>query len=390
MADYEHYVHPTGNKKPYVYFIFFLVIFLTIFTLATDITQNSPEFCAKCHTMKPEYYTWEASSHSSLGCTGCHLGEGVKGAYDLSLDLVRMTYAEITKSYITPIRLFRGIDDETCFRCHTFNRQFSVSGDLIIPHEQHSDRRVRCVSCHSAVAHGDIARRAITRKVSYTDWDKDQGLQEMARELVQPSMDDCMSCHYRRKVSTDCSVCHTDMTGPDHHQLADFSVNHGDFARAELVDCNFCHGYSGAKKMQVKENTTVTEYSRSNRFCLSCHRARPATHSGDRFKNTHGNSILTGRKDKGDCLVCHDNNLAEDIPKATEVTCSSCHPAKHGRNWRGGHLPRLMPGEGISGKCFMCHSVDTCLSCHYVPGFMEGPTGVPVLDDFNTLPEFPM
>lgn len=380
----KHWPGRTFGK--YAFLAVFVVTFLTILTLTMDVSQNSPEFCAKCHTMKPQYYTWKASSHSQMGCIDCHTVEGAVGAYRFAKDLARWTYSEVTESYILPIRLFRGVEDEVCFRCHSFNRQATVPGSLIIPHEAHTDKRVRCVSCHSAVAHGDIARRGVTRRIASDQWDKDQGLQQMARSLVQTNKADCMSCHYRRKVTTDCIACHGEMLLPDYHNAADFTWNHGDEAKEMLADCNFCHGWTGPRKMVADEKTNLVEYSRSNRFCISCHRVRPQSHGEALFNETHGRSISEGRRDSEGCLVCHDNNAAE-LPQASTVTCVACHPSKHGRDWRERHSPPLAPGERLSNLCFMCHYAEGCLSCHYLPGYSAvGGGGAPVLDEFNSVP----
>lgn len=359
-----------------------LVIIITGLAIATDLSQNSPQFCSQCHTMKPQYYTWQASSHSRMDCTDCHRAEGIRGAYQFAKDLARWTYAEVTDSYILPIRLFRGIDDETCFRCHGFNRETSASGDVIIPHTQHTDKRVRCVSCHSAIAHGDIARRAVTRKIPSEAWDKDTGLQEMARELVDPDKEACIACHYRRRVSNECATCHADIKEPENHRLPDFATNHGPFAREALPDCNFCHGFVGAKRLPITDKTTVMEYSRQNNFCLSCHRQRPASHTPD-FRDTHRRGIDAGLETREDCLVCHDSNPDDALPKATTVSCSSCHPSRK-RNplWRSFHWPPLAPGEGLSPSCMACHSAEQCLSCHYLPEYEPGAGLAPALDEF--------
>lgn len=386
MAN-EH-IHPLGRRTKYIYFMLILVTFLTILTFSMDVTQNSGEMCSKCHSMRPQYYTWKASSHSNMGCIDCHTVEGVRGAYDFAKDLARWTYSEVTKSYVLPIRLFRGVDDEVCFRCHSFKREASVPGNLIIPHEAHTDKRVRCVSCHSAVAHGDIAKRAITRKIDIKQWDEDLGLQQMAKSLVHTNKADCMSCHYRRKVTTDCIACHGEILLPEYHKPSTFVKQHGREAREQLADCNFCHGWTGPKKMVVDDKTKLVDYSRNNRFCISCHRVRPESHGGEQFKETHGLPINAGLREAVGCLVCHDNNL-KDLPKATETTCSSCHPAKHKNNWRQGHMPLVAPGEKIQPTCFFCHSETSCLSCHYIPGYTGGYSSAPILDDSTGLPEGP-
>lgn len=383
MSDCAYGIHPPWERRRTLYIVLGFVMFLAIVVLFVDIEENSPQLCAACHTMRPEYYTWQASSHSQLGCVECHRGEGLGGQVELLSGLARMAESAVLENYVMPIRMFSSIDDQTCFKCHTYNRQATVSGDLIIPHEDHTGSRVRCASCHSGVAHGDIAKRGITRKIDPGEWDKDQGLQAMARELTQPNMDTCMSCHYRRRITTDCAACHTDMFGPDSHQLADFAVNHGSWARAELQDCNFCHGYVGPKKLVVKEDTNFIEYTRNNKFCISCHRQKPDSHQQTAFMDVHGKSITRGEKQKDGCMVCHDNNISH-IPKATETTCSSCHPASHGKNWRNGHMPFVPPGQRLSYECLTCHSSTQCLSCHYLPGYSDN-NGTPTIFDPDDL-----
>lgn len=383
MSDYPYGMYPPWRKKLVICTVIALVMFLAITVLLVDIEHNSAEFCSSCHTMRPEYYTWKASSHSKVNCVDCHRGDGFRGTVEFVTSLARMAESQVLKNYVTPIRMFRSIDDDTCFRCHSYKRQATVSGDLVIPHEDHTTSRVRCASCHSAVAHGDIAKRRITGKIRPEQWDKDTGLQEMARELTQPNMDTCMSCHFRRRITTECAACHTDMYGPEHHKRDTFTVAHGDFAREELADCNKCHGYVGPKKLVVQENTDFVRYTRDNKFCISCHRQKPESHETSNFFDMHGKSITRGEKEKAGCMVCHDNNVS-DIPKVTDTTCSSCHPATHGKNWRNGHMPAVTPGQKLSYECLTCHSAVTCLSCHYLPGYTDEtpPSGYDP-DDFS-------
>ena len=382
MSEQEYGMHPPHRKKKVVFGLVLIVIFVSITVLMVDIETNSPQFCGSCHTMRPELHTWQASSHSQMGCLECHRDQGIKGQLEFMVTLVSMAESQVLKNYVTPIRMFSSIDDERCFRCHNYNKEASVSGDLVIPHTDHTDSRVRCVSCHSGIAHGDIARRGITRKVGYDEWDSDQGLQEMARELVQPTMDTCMSCHFRRRITTECSACHTDMYGPDSHELADFSTNHGSWAREDLADCNDCHGYVGLKKLELNDSTSLIKYTRDNTFCLSCHKQKPESHEGGIFSEDHGQRITQGLKQKDNCYVCHDNNIPE-ITKVTDITCSECHPARHGNEWRNGHMPQLAPGQKLSFECITCHSAASCLSCHYLPGYSDRGSSIPPAFDPN-------
>lgn len=381
MSEQEYGMHPPYRKKRILFGLLAVVIFVSIAVLMADIETNSPQFCASCHTMRPEFHTWQASSHNKLGCIECHRDEGLKGQLEFMVDLASMVESQVLKNYVTPIRLFSSINDERCFRCHNYTNETSASGDLVIPHQDHTSSKVRCASCHSGVAHGDIARRGITKKVGYEEWDSDQGLQQMAQELVQPDMDTCMSCHFRRRITMECSACHTDMYGPESHELADFGTNHGSWAREGLKDCNDCHGYEGLKKLEVKENTSLIKYTRDNTFCLSCHKKKPESHASGYFEG-HGRSIAQGLKQKDNCYVCHDNNIPE-ITRVTNITCSECHPAKHGKDWQNSHMPRVLPGQKLSYECLGCHSSATCLACHYLPGYSDTNYSIPPAFDPN-------
>jgi nitrate/TMAO reductase-like tetraheme cytochrome c subunit len=324
-----------------------------------DLNNNSGEMCGSCHSMQPQYLTWAASSHNRVGCAECHADTGIDGNVQMMKDLARYTYREVTNTYFTPIRLFTKVEDERCLRCHNTDRTVSSMGDIYIPHKAHYDRNVRCESCHKSVAHGGIARRGET-KLGGIGWTEDRAVTAMVWENTATTMDECMQCHFRRKVTTECKSCHTGLNLPDYHKPADFHFNHGTPSRTILGECNVCHGYAGTKKMEVDETTQVRDYSRQNTFCKSCHSSRPVTHTTS-WPGQHGQ--VSERKGQEGCMVCHDNRSTEGL-LPPRFNCGSCHPSTHRKGFKQSHYPALAESTRPEYSCYNCHPQNRCISCH--------------------------
>jgi nitrate/TMAO reductase-like tetraheme cytochrome c subunit len=347
------------RKKKYKRGTFFLILFFTILIFTMDLEQNSGAMCGSCHSMKPQHLTWQVSSHSNTGCAECHTDTGLDGNIQLLKDLARYSYREVTGTYIAPIRLFTKVEDERCLRCHNTDRQVSSMGDIFIPHQAHYDSKVRCESCHRSVAHGGIARKGET-KLSGLGWNEDRAVIAMAWENTAATMDDCMQCHFRRKVSTDCRTCHTGLNLPEYHQITNFNTKHGFAARTELEDCNICHGYAGTKKLEIRENTTVRDYSRENTFCKACHSIRPTGHT-DRWNSQHGRLVGQGGEDG--CLICHDNRDIDSLQLGV-TNCGSCHPSTHKKGFQMSHWPEIKAATRPNSTCYTCHPANRCTTCH--------------------------
>ena len=72
---------PAGTSRwvrvlPYAVLGIFTLILLTAAAYAWEYT-NSPAFCGTtCHTMPPEYTSFQVSPHAQIACVDCHIGEG--------------------------------------------------------------------------------------------------------------------------------------------------------------------------------------------------------------------------------------------------------------------------------------------------------------------------
>lgn len=384
-----------NNKR--IKFIIILLFGTGAFILVSYgiLEQTSrPSICSKCHMMKPEYYTWQASSHKKIECITCHIPPGFQNFFKYRLKSFKEIYFAVTSSYASPIVNLSPVADEACNRCHNMsNRYVSPTGDLIIPHDVHARKKVSCSKCHGGVAHAGISKRKVTYRTDYDEWNSEMGTAMMKDEKhLRPDMDVCMRCHRLLKAPVACKACHKTSMLPDDHKSTEFKYqNHGKVAAGNLSYCDSCHSYMTSLKVEVAEESksyenylnrgkqkkptvSVKDYSRLNTFCKGCHGKRPPSHGRGNFITGHGEMA---QKDNKRCMTCHDNFLAigpagaqgssEDNPVVTSTTCGNCHPSPHSRSvqWKNGYHPVQLPARPqITGTCYDCHAKKTCGRCH--------------------------
>ncbi|MHC0037857.1 NapC/NirT family cytochrome c [Pseudoneobacillus sp. C159] len=358
--------------------LFFLIVLFSVGFLGLETTSSS-KFCASCHEMKPEYYTWKASSHSEVACVNCHTGSTKEDYAKSKANGLVQVYKKASQTYTAPIQMPDEIPDSACEKCHNMNnREVTPTGDIIIPHDKHQKENVACIKCHSGVAHGKVAERKVTFKTDYDLWDEKVGHSIMSeRSFVRPKMEKCMNCHESREITLECNACHTTGMYPASHKKASFKNSlHPSEAKENLANCNECHKYmseeeiTGFEKQSVytqflrKERTTnkkitVQDYAKENTFCKNCHTTRPESHIKG-FITTHG---LHAKQNQQKCLVCHDyqktgkNNISN-------VTCGSCHPSSHGNDFRLTHPIEVPVNQKLEQSCYQCHNRKTCSTCH--------------------------
>lgn len=357
--------------------VLFLALFFSLGAFGLEATSSS-KFCASCHEMQPEYFTWKASSHSEVDCVTCHIEPGFKQTAKEKIGLITKAVNRSDDQNIAPIRMPDEIPDRTCESCHNvLQREFTVSGDIIIPHDKHKEEDVTCIQCHSGVAHGEIADREMTFKTDYDKWDTNLGVTAMADlKWTRPTMDTCIECHESRQITTECSACHTTGMLPKSHEKDDFKTKaHGTKAKTELADCNSCHKYMSTEQLEGYEGASVLEkyintdsntvkktertYAKENTYCLDCHKLRPESHSAS-FFGTHGTQASENEES---CYTCHEPNRSNAAPTNT-VNCASCHQMKHLNNWRKNHPIAVENVSKPQESCYTCHVKKTCSNCH--------------------------
>jgi nitrate/TMAO reductase-like tetraheme cytochrome c subunit len=360
--------------------VFFLGLFLFVGVAGLKGTSSS-EFCASCHEMKPEFYTWKASSHSEVDCVSCHIEPGLENLAKSKAEGVVELYKKTTQTYTAPIRMPDEIPDSACETCHNVSkREVTPSGDIIIPHDKHKTEGVECIQCHSGTAHGKIADRKMTYQADYLKWDDKVGTAAMSEiKWIRPDMDTCMECHKARKVTTECTACHTTGMVPDSHKKEEFKLEtHGKQASKDLKDCNQCHKGMSAEELDgYEEESTLTKllnnnksqapkknhynYAKDNTFCRDCHSQRPASHTNYWMKD-HGGYAS---EDREGCTACHEYQPISDS-QIKIVACASCHPSSHSRstNWKKRHPIPVSANQKLVRSCYQCHNEAKCGSCH--------------------------
>jgi cytochrome c nitrite reductase small subunit len=116
--------------------------------------SSDPKACVNCHIMRPQYESWQKSSHHAVaGCVDCHLPQDFIGKYVAKAENGWHHSKGFTlQDFHEPIMIKpknAAILQENCLSCH---------GDLV--HEliggvNGDPGEVQCVHCHSGVGHGE-------------------------------------------------------------------------------------------------------------------------------------------------------------------------------------------------------------------------------------------
>jgi cytochrome c nitrite reductase small subunit len=114
--------------------------------------STDPAACANCHIMRPQYESWQKSSHETVaGCIDCHLPHDFVGKYLAKAENGWNHSAAFTlQNFYEPIQINArnsAILQRNCLECHR---------DLV--HAQIGRREAeapRCVRCHATVGHGE-------------------------------------------------------------------------------------------------------------------------------------------------------------------------------------------------------------------------------------------
>ena len=118
--------------------------------------STDPEACMNCHIMRPQFDSWQKSSHHAVAvCVDCHLPHDFVGKYVAKAENGWHHSKGFTlQDFDEPIRIKEknaGILQANCIACHGDLAHGMLSGVAGGPDE------VQCVHCHSTVGHGERA-----------------------------------------------------------------------------------------------------------------------------------------------------------------------------------------------------------------------------------------
>lgn len=355
---------PEGRMKVFILIATF-TFFISAFALATMKYTSSSKFCASCHEMYPEYFTWNVSAHSQISCTTCHVEPGMGNLFIRQIKASKELYEHVFDKFLIPISLDNPIGNEVCLQCHTKTRLITASGDITIPHERHIAKGLECLDCHRGTSHGMIAERQITVGGAFDLWSSSVAKEEMKVQYRIPQMITCMECHRSRGITTSCAACHKEISDPISHRAPEWKTDHGKSAEKDLKPCETCHSYANidilpkSKRITGAPNKAI-EYARRNPFCADCHSRRPPSHDIDWMQKHPIEATPSSQK----CFACHSVGKPTSSGFTTKTYCGQCHKGQHRPNWRSQHPRTVDPSVGIKPYCFTCHGVEMCSRCH--------------------------
>lgn len=192
---------------------------------------NSPEFCGTgCHTMPPEYASYQASPHAEVKCVECHIGrEFVGNQATRKLGDIRHVVAMAFEDYEYPLHATNMRPaTETCERCHS-PEKFSDDSQRVIVHYAADETNTLTQTYLLMKTGGGTVRQGLGRGIHwhiqnevfyYADDDRDQSIPyvqvinpedgttleylDIASDSAPTSVDpaslkkmDCITCHNR-------------------------------------------------------------------------------------------------------------------------------------------------------------------------------------------------
>tara|TARA_B100000965_G_scaffold393585_1_gene404680 strand:- start:1618 stop:2088 length:471 start_codon:yes stop_codon:yes gene_type:complete len=121
----------------------------------TSYLSSDPASCANCHIMRPQYDSWQKSSHHAFAtCNDCHLPPSGLAKWISKADNGFVHSKAFTlQDFHEPIRLRQvnvRVLQDNCLRCHAELVENSVA-------DTSSFHAGSCVHCHRDVGHGPRA-----------------------------------------------------------------------------------------------------------------------------------------------------------------------------------------------------------------------------------------
>lgn len=245
-------------KQKYIFTLYFgVAVIAVLFLTAIGIPMASnPKMCNACHSNKPNYESWQKSSHANVTCYSCHIN---KGLANLLMEKAKVAitgpYNEFIVGVKEPINhnneYALELPRENCERCHNLStRKVTPTEGIKIDHQKHLDRGINCTKCHNRIAH-----LAMDEDPSITPYEKGENKTFKYANFM--------------KMETGCFRCHT--RNQESAFLEEFPEGKG-----APTACTTCHpadwkglpeGHGGA----WRANHRFTVEAKGKGYCLSCH-----------------------------------------------------------------------------------------------------------------------
>ena len=116
--------------------------------------SSDPAACVNCHIMRPQYESWQKSSHHAVAkCIDCHLPHDFIGKYLAKGEngyhhSKGFTFQDFHEPIMIKAKNAR-ILQQSCVRCHEAITHGLGPGTSL------AEGGVQCVHCHASVGHGE-------------------------------------------------------------------------------------------------------------------------------------------------------------------------------------------------------------------------------------------
>lgn len=370
--------------------------------------QIKPELCSKCHVMQPSVKSYEESRHKKIACFSCHFRNSnfILDKYR-GLSLYRCFYSYLLGNYEKPLNtkgdLSESFENQTCFQCHSSIKSKTPTLWLIIDHQKHTDKKIKCTRCHNRTAHPieetirEIIKLRISDRFDLTDRTAMESCMQCHTGTPGQPPSNCEACHPQEfKLPYSCNACHAENLNkikPRDHFEPDFSgKGHKKFASSATGYCLQCHEKQFCDECHRTSNVIVRLPEKSR---IEFH--KPASHFDRNFlPPLHGKQAKERGKDY--CWQCHQQDFCDRCHKGIEMPhtqeflqghgkfargngftlkCQHCHRSKeqfcesgcHHKGWNPklGPLvrthPQVVEQNGVP-YCLQCHTAIYCAICH--------------------------
>lgn len=333
-------------------------------TPATWEYSNSPKFCGTtCHTMPPEYQTYQVSPHARVLCVDCHIGRDSVfiQAYRKSAHMT-LLYKTAVGDYEYPIRVgeMRPARD-TCEHCH-YPQKFSDDSLRVLNRFEADEDNTPFQVYLLMHTGGGVAREGLGRgihwhienKIEYIALDPEEqeipwvrvntSEGETIEYLAENAAIDTANLDDYTIHEMDCITCHNRISHllETPSRLVDSALARGDlsvdmpFIRLKAVELLTEHYESSEDAYAAFE--TLSDYYRDeypdfyadNQDAV----ADAITQLGVLYTDntfpeqelnwqTHPNNI--GHRESPGCFRCHDGEHFNDGDEAIRLECNLCH-----------------------------------------------------------------
>ncbi len=159
------YLRPPSNWIIFVNVLIAVFIGIAGYTVyvsnAVSYLSDDPQTCVNCHVMRPEFATWQHSSHREVAvCNDCHVPHNnvFNKYYFKAKDGLRhatMFTLRMEPQVIKMHEAGQAVVQENCKACHQKVNQDVAVRNITLQDKMHDNGKL-CWDCHREVPHGRI------------------------------------------------------------------------------------------------------------------------------------------------------------------------------------------------------------------------------------------